>query len=84
MTDSELRALVREAVARHFSGSAPKPPAALVAAAELRSSNFEVRSVAQTDPSHAMYVTLVNVGDACLIEPAVTCNHCGYCKSHGH
>jgi len=19
-----------------------------------------------------------------LIEPAVTCNHCGYCKSHGH
>jgi len=20
----------------------------------------------------------------CLIEPAVTCNHCGYCKSYGH
>jgi hypothetical protein len=20
----------------------------------------------------------------CLIEPAVTCNHCGYCKSWGH
>ena len=21
---------------------------------------------------------------ACIIEPAVTCNHCGYCKSYGH
>jgi hypothetical protein len=20
----------------------------------------------------------------CLIEPAVACNHCGYCKSYGH
>jgi threonine dehydrogenase-like Zn-dependent dehydrogenase len=34
--------------------------------------------------SHDMYITLVNVGDACLVEPAVGCNHCGYCKSHGH
>jgi threonine dehydrogenase-like Zn-dependent dehydrogenase len=31
-----------------------------------------------------MYMTVVNVGDACVIEPGVTCNHCGYCKSHGH
>ena len=21
---------------------------------------------------------------ACLIEPAVRCNHCGYCQSYGH
>ena len=20
----------------------------------------------------------------CLIEPAVRCNHCGYCQCHGH
>ena len=20
----------------------------------------------------------------CLIEPAVQCNHCGFCKCHGH
>ena len=31
-----------------------------------------------------MYLTVVNTGDACVIEPRVTCNHCGYCKSHGH
>jgi hypothetical protein len=24
------------------------------------------------------------VGEACVIEPDVTCNHCGYCRSHGH
>jgi hypothetical protein len=34
--------------------------------------------------SQDLYLTLVNVGDACLIEPGVPCNHCNYCKSHGH
>jgi hypothetical protein len=34
-------------------------------------------------PSHVMY-RIINVGDSCVIEPSVTCNHCGYCKSHGH
>jgi hypothetical protein len=32
-------------------------------------------------------LTLVAGGDAdgqCLIEPAVKCNHCGYCLSLGH
>ena len=39
---------------------------------------------ARDHPSHARYVTIVNAGEACIIEPGVTCNHCGYCKSHGH
>jgi hypothetical protein len=34
--------------------------------------------------SHYQYLTIVNVGDACVIEPGVECNHCGYCRSHGH
>lgn len=34
--------------------------------------------------SRALYAGLVNVGDACVIEPAVSCDHCGYCKAHGH
>jgi threonine dehydrogenase-like Zn-dependent dehydrogenase len=29
-------------------------------------------------------VTIVNGDDACVIEPGVACDHCGYCKSHGH
>jgi hypothetical protein len=44
MTEDDLRALVRQAVARHLTA-----------------------------------------GDsgACLIEPSVKCNHCGFCQSHG-
>ena len=80
MNDAELRALVREAVGRHFAGGL-RPP-------ELHTSGENPapnrRAAAEGHASHAMYLTLVNVGDACLIEPAVTCNHCGYCKSHGH
>jgi hypothetical protein len=37
-------------------------------------------------PSHGLFV-LPAGGDSdgpCLIEPAVMCNHCGYCKSYGH
>jgi hypothetical protein len=35
-------------------------------------------------PSHAIYLNLINVGGECVIEPSVPCNHCNYCKSHGH
>ncbi len=72
MTEQELRALVREAVARRLGGGpaaaeSPRPAAPDAAHA-----------------SHALYVNLVNVTDACLIEPSVGCTHCGYCKSHGY
>jgi hypothetical protein len=70
MTEEELRALVRESVARHLAaaGAAPRGvPLAL-------------------HPSHLRYP--VGSGEdadgPCLIEPAVRCNHCGYCQSHGH
>jgi hypothetical protein len=33
--------------------------------------------------SHERYA-LPESGGPCLIEPAVACNHCGYCQSHGH
>ena len=94
MTDSELRAIVRDAVARHFAGGGPPasvhggagfgPP--VHGPAEAGPSIFQAAAFPAAAPhaSHAMYITLVNVGEACLIEPAVTCNHCGYCKSHGH
>jgi len=73
MTDQELRALVRDAVQRHLGSrfAAPAEPAVVVAAP------------ATFHPSHYKYA-IVNVGDACIIEPGVGCNHCGYCKSHGH
>jgi hypothetical protein len=77
MTDDQLRALVRESVARHL-GLTPSGQAGAPAAASPR-----------MHPSHYRYVTLQrgSEGEAagpCIIEPAVTCNHCGYCQSHGH
>jgi hypothetical protein len=74
MTDDQLRALVREAVARHLG----LHPEAVAAPAPLK-----------MHPSHHRYASLQrgSEGEAagpCIIEPAVTCNHCGYCQSHGH
>jgi hypothetical protein len=36
-------------------------------------------------PSFGRYLLPREPGDsgACLIEPAVKCNHCGFCQSHG-
>jgi len=76
MTDHELRALVRDAVGRHLGGGSSGQPALV--------HSQPPSTTARAHPSHAQYLTLVNVGDACLIEPSVGCNHCGYCKSHGH
>jgi hypothetical protein len=74
VTDDELRALVRAAVARHVSGAAAAAPAApRVVAPDWRG-----------HASHGQYLTIVNVGDACVIEPSVPCDHCGYCKSQGY
>ena len=73
MTEEQLRALVRDAVARHLGGAAdpPQPP-------------FTAQPLAfASHASHFRY-TLPESGGPCLIEPAVQCNHCGYCQSHGH
>ena len=80
MTDEELRHLIREAVARHLGGPAGPAPAPRLSAPD-RLPRF--RDLAG-EASHYQYVALVNVGEACVIEPTVSCNHCGYCRSHGH
>jgi hypothetical protein len=72
MDEAELRELVREAIARQASRG---PAAADPAEAPWR-----------LHPSHGL-LPLARGGDqdgACLIEPAVRCNHCGYCLSYGH
>jgi hypothetical protein len=80
MTDQELRALVRDAVARHLGpregGTPLPPPGAAAPAARLAPAAFHA--------SHAVYLTIVNTDEACVIEPAVPCSHCNYCRSHGH
>jgi len=74
ISDQELRALVRDSIARHSSGAdadhgAPRP--------------------AMFDRAHPSHVKLLlpagGDGDGmCVIEPAVRCTHCGYCQSYGH
>jgi len=74
VTEQELREMVRESIARH-TGSAFQPPR-----------SGELPGVVAAHASHQR-LPLVRGSDgdgACLIEPAVRCNHCGYCQSLGH
>ena len=73
MNEDALRALIRESIARHLGGAEEphREPVQHVPAAFL------------SHASHYRY-NLAKSGDACVIEPGVTCNHCGYCESHGH
>ena len=48
-----------------------------------RSDEVRVPAIVVQHASHYRYA-LQPSGDACLIEPNVQCNHCGYCESHGH
>jgi hypothetical protein len=75
--EEELRQVVRDAIARHLGRGpdadhhAPHVPG----------------PIARSGPghaSHAVFLTLVNDTDNCIIEPAVPCSHCEYCKSHGY
>jgi hypothetical protein len=74
MNEDQLRALVREAVSRHLEGAPGRFQPAAPAGQPL------------TFASHASHFryALPASGGPCLIEPAVPCNHCGYCESHGY
>jgi hypothetical protein len=72
MNEQDVRAMIRDSIARQLGA------------------REDVRLKADaTDVSHAAFVRLplLRGGDddgACLIEPSVRCNHCGYCQSFGH
>jgi len=63
--------MIRESIARHAGPDLVRP-------------NLDTPGPS----THASHMRLpVRSGDeegACLIEPAVRCNHCGYCLSLGH
>jgi hypothetical protein len=76
MNDDELRALIRAAIQRHMGATAATEPPR-----ELRRD----AGGQQVTISFGQYRLERAAGDtSCLIEPAVQCNHCGYCKCHGH
>ena len=77
MNDEELRSLIRQAIQKHMRGS-PSEPARL---APETTGFMEV----PVSISFGQYQLERPAGDtSCLIEPAVQCNHCGFCKCHGH
>ena len=84
MNDQELREMVRESIVRHL-GSEPGRAAAVRPPASVLNADTTYEGECSAHASH-LRLPLVS-GDedgACLIEPAVRCNHCGYCLSYGH
>ena len=73
MNEDELRALVRAAIARHWVDSQSSPPHLLSV-------------TPRQHPSHGILTVAdgSEMDGPCIIEAAVMCNHCGYCKSMGH
>lgn len=74
MTDQELRELVRASIAKQLGGETAMPS---------RRDEGPVMADPRLHMSHAVYHIVRDEGP-CIIEPSVPCNHCNYCKSHGH
>ena len=74
MNEQDLRLLVRDAIARHMGSTGTL---ALSHPRTLAPSHHF---------SHGLFVVPSGLDSEgpCIIEPSVTCNHCGYCKSYGH
>jgi hypothetical protein len=72
ISEHELRAMVRDAIARHAAPTAAAAAPTGVDACRLHASHGRL--------------PLASGGDdgACLIEPTVRCTHCGFCQSLGH
>jgi hypothetical protein len=77
MNEQELRTIARDAIARHAAEAGATPR---VAAPPVPF------SVIRQHASHGLFAVPAgaDTGGPCVIEPAVACNHCGYCKSYGH
>ena len=71
MNESDLRAIVREVVKRRLSGAGA--PAALRAPSCAEHPSYALFVIARGDET----------GGPCVIEPAVACSHCEYCRSRG-
>jgi hypothetical protein len=81
MHEDEIRALVRNAVARHFGD-----PAAGAGCATPPAHGVPVPPAWKQHIAHGRFVFLAPTDpDApCIVEPHVKCHHCGFCQSYGH
>ena len=72
MNEDQLRAIVRDTIARVSSrGSEPAVT--------------DRPQLLHLGPHPSSYQYDLPPSDGpCFIEPAVPCNHCGFCQTHGH
>jgi hypothetical protein len=85
ISEQDLRAMIREAIARHSGGAAAAPAASPVAPDLLPVRAGEGPSLSlHLHSSHGLFVVAGAPDGECVIEPAHRCDHCGYCKSLGH
>lgn len=75
LSEVELRVIIQDLVARQLARRR----------ADIADTGTST-DACREHPSHALLSAVrgANAGDACLIEPAVRCRHCGYCQSYGH
>ena len=82
MTDDDIRAVVRDAIARHVTPAAGNPPRPAAAG----SGAVPGIDVEHRHSSQGLFVYQLGALDqddgACLIEPSVRWMHCGYCQSY--
>ena len=80
MNDDELRGLIRAAIQKHMGAAAPATSSEASGFSRTATADAPLVSI-----SFGQY-RLERAADdtSCLIEPAVQCNHCGFCKCHGH
>jgi hypothetical protein len=78
VTDDEIRSLIRAAVQKHLGAPGAVPaPAGHASAVPPQPPVLSI--------SFGRYALPRAEDDTmCIIEPAVKCNHCGYCQCHGH
>ena len=92
MNDDDLRLLIRAAVQRHLAVGMSNTPSPGPQVPSPKSSAFaKATADRQAAGPHPVSISfgqyqLERASDdtMCLIEPAVRCNHCGFCKCHGH
>lgn len=77
MTDDEVRALVRAAIARHLGTPATTSPSP-------SPGQPGAQPAWRAHPSFGRFLLANDQEGACLIEPNVRCNHCGFCQTYGH
>jgi len=85
MTEQELRALVREAIAKANGARTSAGPGRSEDRQRTEGPASSGVLLAGGHTSHALFTLTPGDPDGrCMIEPGVACNHCGYCKSYGH